>query len=102
MKAQIEWGWQTASMHVFLFDRHPDRYFTIGEDGRLVPHEVDFNSDNAKPALVLSAEALDELLRAAAEKRPPQDATVDALNDARKVRDRLLTLIERKAGEAAS
>jgi hypothetical protein len=96
MKAHIEWGWSTGAMHVFLFERGPDRYFTVGEDGYLVAHEYRPEATNeARPALILEREILEVLLRASAEKVPPSDATVDALKDTRAVRDRLLAMVER-------
>lgn len=96
MKAQIEWAWAMDAMHVFLYDRGPySAFYTVGEEGRLVRHEwVAEGPEPMEPALVLGRDALEAIVQAASEKMPPQDATVDALKDARGVRDRLLALVE--------
>jgi hypothetical protein len=103
VKAHIEWAWATNSLHVFLFDRPPySAYYTVGDEGRLERHEwAPEGPDTAEPALVLPREALEAIVAAASEKLPPQDATVDALKDARSTRDRLLALVEHTVRGAA-
>jgi hypothetical protein len=103
VKAHIEWAWATNSLHVFLFDRGPySAYYTVGDEGRLERHEwTEQSTEPMQPALVLPREALEAIVAAASEKLPPQDATVDALKDARSTRDRLLALVEHTVRGAA-
>ena len=100
MKVRIEGNFATAGHRVWLYDRmvHGLRVLRlppIGETGGF-PYWEDVDSSAAEitPTVELPAGALEALIAEGEEHVPTTSATVDALKDAREVRDRLLALVE--------
>jgi len=52
-------------------------------------------NESIPPSFFIPSEALEALVKEASGILPPSEATVEALNDTREVRDRLLTLVEK-------
>jgi hypothetical protein len=65
------------------------------ENGRIVYEECD-EAVQHDPILVLSREELEAIAKAILAEERPEDATVDALKDARTTRDRLLAMLEQR------
>ena len=83
------------SYDVWLGDPGPRSYIAekVGEDGHIVYRETDPGAVQ-EPFLRLTHSELEALAKAILETERPEDATLDALKDARSVRDRLLTMLE--------
>lgn len=67
----------------------PDEQGWIRPDFETTPDNV-----QVEPSLHLPRQVVEALVEKATGKLRPSDATLDALTDAREVRDRLLTLVE--------
>lgn len=94
MKAHVEQQWWNREWAITLYER--ESYFRY-EDGRLHREPRTDEAAEIPPTLRLPFEALDEIVRALPGKVTANDATLDALIDARSVRDRLLTMVEKAA-----
>lgn len=97
MKARVEKDWLTDSMKVTFFDHTPSGTVvydlpsgtaTILKDGEEAPEPLRFPRDSLA-ALVAEASGI----------LPPSAATTAHLQDAVAVRDRLLTLVERRTSD---
>ena len=64
------------------------------EDGRIVYKQIARDEYESSPLLTLSQDEVDALAKALLSESRPEDATLDALKDARSVRDRLLSMME--------
>jgi hypothetical protein len=104
MEARVEYDFVTGGHRVWLYERgfgglKVIRFeYRIDEHGNLLPpwtvwEDVDPHSE-VKPTLILPRDGLEALMVAAGEHVKATDATVDALADARSVRDRMITLVE--------
>lgn len=84
--------------------RHPwsrDYEILMGGDGRIVYDEEHAVGTEMPTLLRLTREEFEALARAILEEERPEDATLDALKDARVVRDRLLSMLERREASNA-
>ena len=84
------------SYDVRMGDGGPSAYHaeSVGEDGYIVYRTTNDPSTDVPPFLRLSRSELEALAKAILAEERPEDATVDALKDARGVRDRLLSMLE--------
>lgn len=82
------WIWQPRGRHSF------DQIVAAEPGGEVILQTFEDMSVQPPPSFILPEDALKALVAAASDVLPPSDATVDALKDARVVRDRLLTLVE--------
>ena len=98
MKVFVERRPTTGSFEVTWYERAPEGSYIVRFDssGEWPHHRVELVPDNVRssPSLILSDELWDALV---AEIAPASKIDEDALADARRVRDRLLTLIEEEA-----
>lgn len=80
---------------VWLGDPGPRSYIaeSVGPDGYIVYRESD-PAVVTEPFLRLTHSELEALSKAILATERPEDATLDALKDARAVRDRLLSMLE--------
>lgn len=93
MKAHIESRWENDSVRVWIIDGGPDnhRVMRLGPGG----WEPFGRGELTDPTFEIPQDALTALVAAAGDFLPPSTALAAHLADAREVRDRLLTLVER-------
>lgn len=100
MKARIEYDWARGDWWKVWLYRPAGPNLTaqvigVGEDGHLLMRNIEDGAALPAPSFILPGQALEALVREATKVLPPSDATVDALKDAREMRDRLLAMVER-------
>lgn len=100
MKCHIEKEWSSKRTSIWIYYGESELTFTLD-----LGEETDFSGNSkwvqtkwgegpAKPTLTLGEREFEALTRAMGQHTQSSDATVEALKDARVVRDRLLTMIE--------
>lgn len=97
MRCHIERDWSRDAVKVWLYQPGRDmnaQVIGIADDGYLTMQNFEPGQD-APPSFILPTEALEALVKAGSDVLPPSDATVDALQDARAVRDQALGMVER-------
>ena len=100
MRVRLERNWQAGAVDVYLYRRR----FTEGtvevlelptEPGTVPTFRtVGMGEEPGPPTLTLPEDALEALVAAAGDFLPPSREQAAALDDARKMRDRLLDLVE--------
>lgn len=97
MRARIEQNFATAGHRIWLYDRVMGKLHVLrlNDRGWIKEWEtVDEGQADVAPTLEFPDGAFEALLDEARAHVSATDATVDALRDAREVRDRLLALVE--------
>lgn len=105
MEARLEQDWMRDSWRIWIADglrsRGARRIYALDEHGQAKPeYEISeqASSDSIPPTLILPTDFLRAIVTAANEEAgllPPDRAMAAHLGDARGMRDRLLTMIER-------
>lgn len=97
----LEENWQAGGYNVFVLERRGVagerqqlRYVDDPNEFALRWEQLKDDGRTPAPTMFLPADALEALIAAAAGVTPAVPAHVEALEDARDVRDRLLTLVE--------
>lgn len=72
------------------------RYYAASVEGGEFKYVEVGEGSQVEPAMRLGEGEIDALLEALKQQAKPVDATVEALRDTKEIRDRLLTLIERR------
>jgi hypothetical protein len=99
-KVHLEPDWIMQGVKVYLLASHESRggvtaaWVGLGDDRAPILQNF-AQGEEIPPAMILPRDWLEAIVREASGIMPATDATVDALNDARVVRDRLLTIVER-------
>ena len=98
VKARIERDWANAMVRVWLFEPRETGTRVLRILGKDVYQwdDVENGALLPEPTLYLPDEALQELVREASNVVPVEDATSAHLQDAIEVRDRLLSLVEKR------
>lgn len=95
MEAHIERDWIRRTVKVWIYERAGGGHIVYRQDGdewkiaqgELLPDE---------PTFVFPESMLEAIVKESSGFVQASDATVDALKDAREVRDRLLAIVERE------
>lgn len=100
MKAKVQFDALSFNARVWIYEQsfRSNDVQVLKLDGTSVPSWVEHDGSSrldADPTLVLPIGALEALVKAASDVLPANDATVDALKDAREVRDRTFGLLEK-------
>lgn len=99
MKARIERDWASLAAKVWFYEASEIGTRVLRpSDGGWSWEAVEHGQSLPDPSLKIPEDALQELVREASNILPAEDATTKHLNDAIGVRDRLLTIVEKRRG----
>lgn len=99
MRAKIEHNWQDNTVSVWILEDSLSRLAVLDSSLEVFHDLPPSTADVPPPTLRLPVPAFEALVREAGTTTQASDATVEALRDTREIRDRLLTMVEKRWSE---
>ncbi len=104
MRCEIVYDFLSQQHKVFFFEHRRDRttVLFVPRGGRLWEERVSDEGTcfDVEGSFSLTPEMLDAIVKATRNSKLPSEATQDQLEDAMRIRDRLLALVERSSTES--